>query len=195
LIRTGPFDAAPCANATLAVLDTEAMTRFIREARGARGFPLSEAATPDELLIHLNLLHGDRPSHAAVLLFGLQPQRFLTTSEIKCAHFHGTEAAKPIPSYQVYKGTVFELVDQAVDFVMAKLNLSVGTRAAAPQAPVSYEIPREVVAVSRVNPLGRFATTKLAGEGPQVVAGDNLGAATRKLSHPATRSLIGTGFS
>ena len=49
--------------------------------------------------------------------------------------------------------------------------------------------------VSRVNPLGRFATTKLAGEGPQVVAGDNLGAATRKLSHPATRSLIGTGFS
>jgi hypothetical protein len=49
--------------------------------------------------------------------------------------------------------------------------------------------------LSRVNPLGRFATTKLAGEGPQVVAGDNLGAATRKLSHPATRSLIGTGFS
>ena len=39
----------------------------------------------------------------------------------------------------------------------------------------------------------RFATTKLAGEGPQVVAGDNLGAATRKVSHPATRSLISTG--
>jgi hypothetical protein len=49
--------------------------------------------------------------------------------------------------------------------------------------------------LSRVNPLGRFATTKLAGEGPQVVAGDNLGAATRKVSHPAGRSLIGTGFS
>jgi hypothetical protein len=49
--------------------------------------------------------------------------------------------------------------------------------------------------VSRVNPLGRFASIKLAGECPQVVAGDNLGAATRKLSHPATRSPIGTGFS
>jgi hypothetical protein len=49
--------------------------------------------------------------------------------------------------------------------------------------------------MSRVNPLGRFATTKLAGEGPQVVAGDNLGAATRKLSHPAARSLISTEFS
>ena len=50
-------------------------------------------------------------------------------------------------------------------------------------------------AVSRVNPLGRFASIKLAGEGPQVVAGDNLGAATRKVSHPATRSPISTEFS
>jgi hypothetical protein len=54
---------------------------------------------------------------------------------------------------------------------------------------------KKEVLVSRVNPLGRFATTKLAGEGPQVVAGDNLGAATRKLSHPAARSLISTEFS
>ena len=48
--------------------------------------------------------------------------------------------------------------------------------------------------MSRVKPLGRFATTKLAGgEGPQVVAGDNLGTATRKLSHLAAeaRSALG----
>jgi hypothetical protein len=30
---------------------------------------------------------------------------------------------------------------------------------------------------------------------PQVVAGDNLGAATRKVSHPAARRWITTGFS
>ncbi len=81
------------------------------------------------------LLDKGRPSHAAVLLFGKQPQRFLISSEIKCAHFHGTEVAKPIPSYQVYKGTVFELVDQAVDFVMSKINLWVGTREAGLQEP------------------------------------------------------------
>ena len=38
--------------------------------------------------------------------------------------------------------------------------------------------------LSRVKSLGRFATTKLAGEGPQVVAGDNLGAATSKTEPP-----------
>lgn len=72
-------------------------------------------------------------------------------TEIKCAHFHGTEEAKPIPSYQVYKGTVFELVDQAVDFVLSKIALSVGTRESGPQVPVRYEIPKEVVAEAVVN--------------------------------------------
>ena len=70
---------------------------------------------------------------------------------MKCAHFHGSEVAKPIPSYQVYKGTVFDLVGQAVDFVMSKINLWVGTREAGPQVPVAYEIPREVVAEAIVN--------------------------------------------
>ncbi len=77
LIRTGPFDAAPNANATLADLDSESMRRFIREARRGRGFPLREEVSPEELLIHLNLLDRGRPVNAAVLLFARQPQRFL----------------------------------------------------------------------------------------------------------------------
>jgi predicted HTH transcriptional regulator len=124
---------------------------FLRRARRARGFPLSEEAKPEELLTHLNLLDDGHPTHAAILLFGRQPQRFLISSELKCAHFHGIEVSKPMPSYQVYKGTVFDLVDQAVDFVMSKINLWVGTRKAGPQAPVAYEIPREVVAEAIVN--------------------------------------------
>ena len=59
--------------------------------------------------------------------------------------------AKPIPSYQVYKGTAFELVDQAVDFVLSKIALSVGTRAKSVRAPVTYEIPKEVVTEAIVN--------------------------------------------
>ena len=151
LVRAGPFDASPCAGTTLADLDEQAMRRFIVDARRARGFPLQDDASPAELLAHLNLLEGSVPRNAAVLLFGRQPQRHLLGSELKCAHFHGTEVAKPIPSFQVYKGTVFQLVDEAVDFVMSKINLQVGTRAAGPQAPVAYELPREVVAEAIVN--------------------------------------------
>jgi predicted HTH transcriptional regulator len=66
-------------------------------------------------------------------------------------HYHGTVVQKPIPSYQIYKGTVFELVDQAVDFVMSKINRYVGTRVNGPQAPVKYELPREAVMEAIVN--------------------------------------------
>ena len=128
LIRWGPFDAAPCAKAVLEDLDFARIIRFIRTARRARQFPLPEDASPEELLEHLKLLNDGRLTNAAVLLFGKSPQRHLISSEVRCAHFHGTEVAKPIPSYQVYKGTVFELVDQAVDFVLSKINRSIGTR-------------------------------------------------------------------
>lgn len=150
-IRTEPFDAAVCPRATLDDLDSERVRWFIRRARRARQFPLAEEASPEELLAHLNLLNNGRLTHAAVLLFGKSPQRFLISSEVKCAHFHGTEVAKPIPSYQVYKGTVFELVDQAVDFVLSKIALHVGTRAESVRAPVTYEMPKEVVTEAIVN--------------------------------------------
>ena len=151
LIRWGPFDASPCAKATLDDLDFERMAQFVRTAREVRQFPLPEGTPASQLLEHLNLLNEGRPTNAAILLFGKSPQRFLISSEIRCAHFHGTEVAKPIPSYQVYKGTAFELVDQAVDFVLSKINRRIGTRAESARAPRTYEIPVEVVTEAVVN--------------------------------------------
>ena len=150
-LRTGPFDAAPCKDAGLDDLDPERMTRFVRTARAERQFPLNEKVPPAELLEHLGLLHHGRPTHAALLLFGRRPQRFLLSSFVKCAHFHGTQVAKPIPSLQRYEGTVFQVVDDAVDFVLSKIALSVGTRAESAQVPVAYEIPKEVVREAIVN--------------------------------------------
>ncbi len=151
LIRFAPFDASFCRDATLEDLDFDRISRFLVLARRGRSFPLAEDTPPADLLAHLNLLDKGRPSHAAVLLFGRAPQRFLVASEVRCAHFHGLEAAKPIPSYQVYKGTVFDLVDQAKDFVLSKIDLWVGTRAESTQVPTAYEIPQEVVAEAIVN--------------------------------------------
>ena len=94
LIRSGPFDAAPCEKAKLSDLSPRAIKGFIRTAKQARGFPLPENTKPIDLLTHLNLLEKGNVTNAAVLLFGKQPQRFLLSSEVKCAHFHGTEVAK-----------------------------------------------------------------------------------------------------
>ncbi len=113
--------------------------------------PLSESTPIEEILTHLCLLEKKIPVNAAVLLFAREPQRFLLSSEIKCTEFHGTEIEKPIPSYQVYKGTVFDLVDQSVNFVLSRINIGVGTRSKSNTAPVTYEIPREVIVEAIVN--------------------------------------------
>jgi predicted HTH transcriptional regulator len=150
-LRTRPFDAAACDSATLADIAPDAVVLFLGRAQKLRGYALGPGTPTEHALTHLNLLDGTVPNHAGMLLFGRQPQRFLVTSEVKCAHFHGTEVSKPIPSYQVYRGTLFELIDQAVDFVMSKIARTVGTRAEGAQAPVEYELPREAVTEAIVN--------------------------------------------
>jgi ATP-dependent DNA helicase RecG len=150
-LRMRPFDASACPDATLADVSESKLQWFLSRARSERRFALAGDTGAQDALEHLNLLDRGQPTHAALLLFGGAPQRFLPSSELKCMHFHGTEVRKPIPSYQIYKGTAFELVDQALDFVLAKLARTVGTRAESTQAPVTYELPRDAVAEAIVN--------------------------------------------
>jgi hypothetical protein len=151
IIRTGPFDATSNQSATLEDLDQDKIREFVYIARAKRGFPLPVEASPETILTHLNLLNNGRVSNAAILLFGKQPQRFFISSEVKCAHFHGFDVIKPIPAHQVYKGDVFQLVNQAVDFVLSKVNVSVGTREESNQVPIQYELPRAAVSEAIVN--------------------------------------------
>lgn len=111
-IHTGPFDATLCRNAEIADISEDKVRWFLSRAHNARDYALAETTPVVNVLIHLDLLDKGKPNHAAILLFGVKPQRFLITSEVKCMHFHGTQKLKPIPSYQIYKGTVFDLVDQ-----------------------------------------------------------------------------------
>lgn len=151
IIRTGPFDASLHPTATIQDIDEEKVRSFVQIAHFKRGFPLPETAPILDIFTHLNLVHGERLTNAAILLFGKTPQRFFINSEVRCAHFHGYIVEKPIPSYKVFKGDVFELIDQAEDFVLSKLDYSIGTRAEATSIPSKYEIPKEIISEAIVN--------------------------------------------
>ncbi|MCE5332129.1 MAG: winged helix-turn-helix transcriptional regulator, partial [Bacteroidales bacterium] len=124
---------------------------FLRKAKLERGLALDANTSKEKLLTHLNLYNQGKLSNAAILLFGVQPQRFFITSEVKCAHFHGVNVEKPIPYYQVYKGNLFDLVDQAVNFVLSKIDYAVGTRSQSAVAPTAYEIPPAAIEEAIVN--------------------------------------------
>lgn len=153
-IRWQPFDAAFDTNATLDDLDEEKMHDFILQAKAKRGFPLSENSTPAKLLTHLSLMdEKGRIANSAILLFGKRPQKFFITSEVKCVQFFGNVVEKPLPAYQICRGTVFEMIDQATAFVMDRVDLAVGTRAEGYTAsvPTDYELPPDAVKEAIVN--------------------------------------------
>lgn len=153
-IRWYPFDASNDTGATLEELDENKMRNFIHMARVKRNFPLPVDTLPETLLKHLDLIDDKgRLANAAILLFGKKPQKHFITSEVKCVQFYGNVVEKPMPSYQIYRCDVFELVDQATSFVMSRIDNWVGTRSEGDKAdvPTRPELPIDAVKEAIVN--------------------------------------------
>jgi predicted HTH transcriptional regulator len=150
-IRTLPFDATINKYAALNDLDEEKIRHFIYVAHRKRAFPFQPDTEIKTVLSHLNLINDSGITNAALLLFGKNPQKFFITSEIRCGLFPGNEVTKPIISYQVYKGDVFQLVNQAVQFVLSNIRSKTGLRNKGAQVEVEYELPMEAVTEAIVN--------------------------------------------
>ncbi|RLC09897.1 MAG: transcriptional regulator [Deltaproteobacteria bacterium] len=163
VIATADFDATPCPGVTLKDISQKKLRWFLEKAREERGYALSADTPRKKALAHLNLLAKSVPTKGAVLLFGNAPERHIHSAEITCLHFHGTEIEKPIPSQQVYHGTLFELVDQAVDFIMARIARAVEPSSASPESRVRYEVPYRAVREAIVNAVAHRNYASLSG--------------------------------
>ncbi len=150
-LRTTPFDNTICPGATLRDINNTQITAFLETAKAKGRLTLKGSRVPKAVLQNFNLLRDGHPTNAAVLLFGKRPSRFFNNAQVHCFHFYGTEKRKPIASQQPYEGTLFDVIDQAVEFVLGKIDRRVGTRAAGTQAPVGDEIPRSVITEAIVN--------------------------------------------
>lgn len=160
--RLEAFDASACNGATLADVDEKKVSWFVERARTLRSANLEEGMTPSSVFTHLQLLAPDGGlTNAAVLLFGKDPQRFLQSSEVKCVQWYGVERHKPMLSYQIFRGSLFDMADDATAFVLSKLDLHNGTRENGPTAPREYEIPQSVIAEAIINAIAHrdYAST------------------------------------
>ena len=151
LLQTEPFDDSVCLGATLKDIDAEKVVEFVETAESKGRLALKGARTVKAVLQHFNLLREGRPTNAAILLFGQEPRRFFHNAQVHGFHFLGTEKRKPIASQQPYEGRLFEVIDQATEFVLGKIARPVGTRAESAQASGDFEIPRSAIAEAIVN--------------------------------------------
>ena len=146
-----PFYIARALGAKIADISKDSIAWFLERAKHERDYTFSGIGSVDGILKQLILKDDTHLLNAALMLFGTEPQRFCPSAVVKCSHYYGTEVSRPIPSHQVFDGTLFQQVDKAVDFVLSKLNRSVGGRQEGPIAEVRTEIPNEAITEIIVN--------------------------------------------
>ena len=151
LLLTTPFDDSICERANLQDIDNQQVVSFIETAESKGRLTLKGSRSPKAVLQNFNLLRNNKPTNAAVLLFGKNPRQFFNNIQVHCFHYFGRKKGKPFASQQPYEGRLLEVIDQAVEFVLGKLNRSVGTRAVRTEASGGFEIPRSVVTEAIVN--------------------------------------------
>ena len=150
-LRLLPFDATLHSSATVNDIDEDKINIFVEKARKKRAFPLSEDAGVERVLKSLNLTSNGKITNAALLLFGKDPQKYFPTSEIKCAKFYTNTISKPLASYQVYKGNLFDIIDNAVSFVMSHIDVRIGDRTKGAEVDIEFELPIKAVTECIVN--------------------------------------------
>lgn len=113
------FEATPVYQATIDDIDTKKLENFLNRRRKNKvEYP------SDDVLIAYNAVvyeHSKRyPTVLGVLLFGRDPQRYLTEAMIICSHFKGTSGREAIASVDC-NGDLFQQFEQAYDFVLSRL--------------------------------------------------------------------------
>ncbi len=150
-LRLLPFDVTLHPTATLEDIDIDKVDIFVERARKKHAFPLSKDVGVERVLKSLNLIEKGKITNAGLLLFGKSPQKFFPTSEVKCVQFYVNTISKPLASYKVFHGSLFEMIDDAVSFVMSHIDARVGERNKRAEVDVDFELPLKSVTESIVN--------------------------------------------
>lgn len=143
------FDRQIYKKASLKDIDQEKLRWFLDEAEAQRGLKTSKHTKLKDALRRLRLLQNNKITNAAMLLFGRNPK--FIQSEIKCIRFKGNKPIKPYIDFRNLEGNLFDLVDQALDFVLRNIKKAVWLVPGKVQREEKYEYPADAVREAIVN--------------------------------------------
>ena len=151
-VRTTPFDASYDTGLTMEDVDDKKIAEFLKRARAAKKLTVPAEADAQWILDKLDAISSDgRLSNAAVLLFAKEPQRKFIASEVKCLQYWGREVERPIPSYKILHGGLIDMIEEALAFVMSRIDHEVGEPLRGGVAPGHDELPELAVREAIVN--------------------------------------------
>ncbi len=116
------FDEMPVYNATLEDLDKDAVLDFFRRRKKSKPIPeYQDGLLAYQLAVveHTHLY----PTVAGMLLFGKDPQRFISEAMIICTRFKGIEGREALAARDC-EGTLIQQFEEAENFIISQLNRS-----------------------------------------------------------------------
>ena len=121
------WDEQACEGADIKDLDEKKVRWFLDERERKRNVAKPEDMPLDDLLINIRGAKtvGGRikPTNAGILFFGKNPQKFFVNSGIRVAKFKGADVTHPVLDRVDCKGTVWEIIDTAQEFIRRNIRL------------------------------------------------------------------------
>ena len=134
-------------------LDKETIRKFIAKAVAARRVGFDETTKPTDALKHLSLAEGRGIKNAAVILFSAHPASEFPGARVNCIHYSGAKAVKPALSQQVYETDTFAQIENAVEFVLTRINRNMPNREVSTSPDAEFELPPAAIREAIVNAL------------------------------------------
>ena len=98
-------------------LSDAALEKFRKDLRQEVAHLADPSVAPHEMLARLGLLEGDAPTRAAVLLFGVDPQRELPPAVVQCVQYDGADRSADRISQAGIEGNLQGQIDAALAFI------------------------------------------------------------------------------
>ncbi|MEA3324091.1 MAG: hypothetical protein U9Q37_02985 [Euryarchaeota archaeon] len=126
-------------------IDEEKVEWFPDERKRNRNVAKPIDMAFEELLINIGAaksFKGDiKPTNSGILFFGKNPQRFFINSGLRIAKFKGTDVTHPVIDRIDCRGTLWEMVNMAEEFIRRNIRLMSFRVATSFQREDKFEYP------------------------------------------------------
>ena len=116
------WDLTPAPKTTVADLDLAKVTDYIRKANETGRRNIGPDESPQTVLEKIGLIQDSKPTWAAILLFGKNPQRVLSQATIHCGLFEADEIS--VLDDRMVTGTIIEQVNDAIEFIRKNIRVA-----------------------------------------------------------------------
>jgi tetratricopeptide (TPR) repeat protein len=122
--HTQPFDHAICHGASLADLDEEKITEFLKRERTQQDEAFLPDSSAQAQLMHFGFLQNAFPTYGALLCFGQTPSKWIAGATTRCIDWGDDLSMDHIQDSREFKGSLLKQFELSLNFIKKRLRLS-----------------------------------------------------------------------